>query len=353
VLNTNRSWTDTDRDYFPDCDLANLARNGECGPTDNAAFGQAALNTVPEQGFMEGYGKRQYNWQASIGIEHEVVRGVALSATYYRRWFGNFTVTDNTLVSPSDYDQYCITAPSDDRLGAISGSRICGLYDINPAKFGQVASVTGLAEKFGKPTEVYNGFDLNIAARFGKGGSLTGGWNVGNTFVSGAAGGTTFSKTNNCFVVDSPQQLYNCESQNPYQHRVRLSGSYPLPWDLRVAAVFQSLPSANYAANYTVSSAVIAQSLGRPLAGGTANATIDLLPQGSAYLDERITQVDLRLTKTVRFGGARRVQLNMDAFNLFNGSTVLQVNSTFGANWLKPTQILDARLLKFSLQVDF
>ena len=277
---------------------------------------------------------------------------MAISATYYRRWFGNFTVTDNTLVTPSDYDQYCITAPTDPRLGSISNSQICGLYDINPAKFGQVSNAVGLADKFGDPSEVYNGFDLNLAARFGKGGTLSGGWNIGNTFVSGSVVGTTFSKTDNCFVVDSPQQLYNCESQNPYQSRIKFNGSYPLPWDFRVAAVFQSLPAANYGANYTVSSAAIQPSLGRPLAGSTANVTIDLLPQGANYLDERITQVDVRLTKLFRFA-SRKLQANLDVFNLFNSSTVLQVNSTYGQNWLKPTQILDGRLLKFGVQFDF
>jgi Carboxypeptidase regulatory-like domain len=352
VLSTNRTWSDSDSDFFPDCDLKNTGRNGECGPMDNASFGQIALNTVPEAGFMNGFGKRQYNWQASAGVDHELRPGMAISATYYRRWFGNFTVTDNTLVSPSDYDPYCITAPSDARLGSIAGSQICGLYDINPTKFGQVANVVGLASKFGNPTEVYNGFDLNFAARFGKGGRVSGGWNIGNTFVSGAAGGTTFSKTDNCFVVDSPQQLYNCKSENPYQSRIRFNGWYPLPWDLQVAATFQSLPAANYGASYTVSNAAIQPSLGRALAGGTNNVTIDLLPQGAAYLDNRITQLDLRLTKMLRLG-ARKLQANVDLFNVFNSSTVLQVNSTYGPNWLMPTQILDARLLKFSVQIDF
>jgi hypothetical protein len=351
VLNTNRTWGDADGDFFPDCNLTDLARNGECGPADNTAFGQAGPNTVPDSGFMSGFGKRQYNWQASAGIEHELRPGMAISGTYYRRWFGNFTVTDNTLVTPADYDPFCITAPTDARLGSISGTQICGLYDINPTKFGQVSNVVGLADKFGNPTEVYNGFDLNLAARFGKGGTLSGGWNIGNTFVSGSVVGTTFSATDNCFVVDSPQQLYNCKSQNPYQSRIRFNGSYPLPWDLRVAAVFQNLPAANYGASFTVPSAAIAPSLGRPLAG-TTNATIDLLPAGAAYLDGRINQLDVRMTKIVRFAG-RKLQANLDLFNLFNSSAVLQVNSTYGPNWLRPTQILDARMLKFGVQVDF
>jgi len=250
-------------------------------------------------------------------------------------------------------DPYCITAPTDSRLGSISGSQICGLHDINPNRFGQVANVVGLADKFGNPTEIYNGLDLNIAARFGRGGTLSGGWNIGNTFVSGAAGGTTFSNTNNCFVVDSPQQLYHCQSENPYQNRIRMNGSYPLPFDLQVAAVYQSLPAANYAALSSVSTTAIQPSLGRPLAGGTRNVTIDLLGTGAAYLDQRINQLDLRMTKMFRLPGRNRVRANIDLYNAFKVSTVLNVISTYGSRWLQPTQILDGRLLKFSAQIDF
>jgi len=44
---------------------------------------------------------------------------------------------------------------------------------------------------------------------------------------------------------------------------------------------------------------------------------------------------------------------NVDVFNLFNASTVLNMNTTYGTSWLKPTQILDARLVKLSFQIDF
>jgi hypothetical protein len=353
VLNTTRAWTDTNQDFFPNCDLATPSTNGECGPMANSSFGQDQFNNVPEPGFMTGFGKRAYNWQASVGVDHELRPGVAIQAAYYRRWFGNFTAVDNTLVTPADYDPYCITTPADSRLGSISGSQICGLYDIKPEAFGRVYTVTGLASKFGKETEVYNGVDLNIGARFGKGGTLSGGWNLGNTFVAGSVSGVTFSKSNRCYVVDSPQQLFNCESQNPYQSRFRFNGSYPLPGGVQVAGVYQSLPGASYAANYTVATTAIQPSLGRPLAGGTRNVTIDLLPRGSSYIDERINQLDLRLTKFIRVPGRNRIQANVDVYNLFNGNNPLQVNQTYGPSWLKPTQVLDARFVKLSVQLDF
>ncbi len=170
--------------------------------------------------------------------------------------------------------------------------------------------------------------------------------------MSGSAGGTTFSGTDNCFVVDSPQQLYNCKSQNPYQHRIRLNGSYPLPWHSQVAATFQNIPAANYAANFTVPNAAIQPSLGRPLAG-TTNVTIDLLPAGSAYLSTIASRNWMSGSRRCCASARRTLQANVDLYNALNASTVLQVNSTYGPNWLMPTQILDARLLKFSVQVDF
>ena len=51
------------------------------------------------------------------------------------------------------------------------------------------------------------------------------------------------------------------------------------------------------------------------------------------------------------------LQANVDLYNAFNASTVLGLNNTFSTagqnNWQQPTQILDARLLKLSVQVDF
>jgi hypothetical protein len=40
-------------------------------------------------------------------------------------------------------------------------------------------------------------------------------------------------------------------------------------------------------------------------------------------------------------------------YNLFNANPVLALNNTFGPQWQRPTQILQGRLLKFGVQVDF
>ena len=62
----------------------------------------------------------------------------------------------------------------------------------------------------------------------------------------------------------------------------------------------------------------------------------------------------------LKFGG-KRVQANFDLYNVFNASPVVTFNSTYGtfgsatagSVYRQPTQILDGRLAKFSVQFDF
>lgn len=351
IASATRSWNDTDGDFIPDCALTNTASNGECGPLNPNTFGTLQIRSVPDQNWIRGWGKRDYNWRTSLTLDHQISNAAAINIGYFRTWYGNQIVTDNLLVTPEDFDPYCVTAPSDPRLGGLSGSQICGLYDIKPALFGQVNSVVGLVSKFGQYTDVYNGVDVNGVGRVGPV-NFSGGWNIGNTFTSGNVNGITFAKTKRCFVVDSPQELFNCESGNPYQNRFKVNGSLALPRDVQAAFVYQNLPGAGYTALTTFTNAQIAPGLGRNLAGNTANVQVDLLPAGSKYLEDRINQLDLRASKILHVHGSR-LQANFDVFNVFNANTIVGVNGTVGPNWLVPTAILDGRLMKVSFQIDF
>ena len=296
-------------------------------------------------------GKRPYNWQTSVNIDREVIPNLVVNAGYFRTWYGNFMVTDNLRVTPADYSPYCVTVPVDSRL-PLSGQQLCGLYDINPSAFGQVSNQISRNEGYGDHKEIYNGVDVNFQLRIREKATLGGGWNIGNAVQLGiAAGGSASAGTDSCYVVDSPQQLFNCKVDVPYQSRIKINGSYTFPHGIQVAAVTQSNPGANYSANRAYSLAEIQPSLGRPLAGGVAAVTIPLVKPLSVF-GPRINQIDLRGTKIVRLG-ASRIQLNVDAYNLFNVNTPVTLFGTFNARWGQPTQVLDGRLIKFSAQVDF
>jgi hypothetical protein len=345
VVSATRSWNDANRDYIPDCDFTVTGANGECGALSNVNFGKANPNvTQYDPALIHGYGKRSNNWETSASIQHELLRGTSVTVGYYRRYYANFTVTDNLAVTPADYDPYCITAPVDGRLPAsVSGSQLCGFYDVKAAKFGQSTNFTTFADHFGKQTEIFNGVDLSGSARLGRGAQAAGGVSFGRT------------STNRCFVVDSPQETVNCDVRPPFQPNIKAIAVLPLPWwSLQTSLALQSVPGPMITATYTARNAEISPSLGRNLSSGTSGtATVELIKPGTLY-SPRVNQLDLSLAKIIKLQGAA-LKASLGVFNIFNASDIQQVNLSYSptSNWPQPTVTLDARSAQFSVQLDF
>ncbi|MQA31130.1 MAG: TonB-dependent receptor plug domain-containing protein [Luteitalea sp.] len=348
VNTVNRSWSDGNVNYVPDCDLRSPLGNGECGPFSDSGFGQSRITTRYADEAIHGFRSRDSNWDSAVEIQHEIARGVSLTGGYYRNWYNNFRVTDNLVAAPDDYSPFCITAPLDSRLPGGGGYPVCGLYDLAPAKFGQVDNLVTQASNYGRQRRVSNFFNASINTRLGQGIRLGGGLDTGRTL------------NDNCFVVDSPQQLLNCHVVTPFKAtaQVKVHGSYTLPADLVVSGVFQSLPGPQVQANYPATNSQIRPSLGRDLAGCrtgvtcTSTATVPLIAPMTLF-EDRQSQLDLRVSKVVRVGTRVRLQANLDLYNVLNSHSILAVNNTFGSQWRRPTSILDARLVQVGGQLSF
>jgi hypothetical protein len=153
-------------------------------------------------------------------------------------------------------------------------------------------------------------------------------------------------------VASTQQSTQYCHVETPFLTQAKLFATYNVPkLGVGIAATLQNLPGPMITANYIANNTVVSPSLGRPLAGGVANTTVNLVQPGTIY-GERLNQLDLRLTKDFRFGGARLFRANLDIYNLANANPVRAVNANY-ASWLIPTSILDARLFKVSAQFDF
>src|SRR5262249_49939978 len=139
------------------------------------------------------------------------------------------------------------------------GNQLCGLYNLNTSKFGQVNNLVTQISNFGTQIERFNGIDIGVKARFGRGGLLAGGISSGRLELG------------NCVIVDSPQAARPgyCDVVPPWSAgtQIKLNGLYPLPWDTEVSAVFQNLPGIPISANYVATNAQVAPSLGRNLSG--------------------------------------------------------------------------------------
>ncbi len=346
IERVTRSWTDRSpvgsaNYYTPQCDLTNSRANGDCGTISDLRFGQGVgINYDPAT--KGGWFNAMYNWEFSTAIQHQLASRVGMEFAYYRRWYGNFAVTANRAVMPADWSPYSITAPVNALLPNGGGYAVSGLYDLNPNKVGVTDNYVTMSSNFGNQIQHWNGFDLNINARPSGGILLQGGMSTGRT------------STDTCDIVGktggNPSQLY-CHVDTPFLTQVKFIGSYTVPRvDVRVSSTFQSVPGPQILANYIVSSATIAPSLGRPLSGGAANATINIVAPGSLYGD-RMNEVDFRFSKLLDFRKTRTT-ISLDLYNAFNNSVVTNLSSNY-ANWQQPQGILPARLVEISARFDF
>jgi hypothetical protein len=352
VSTATRTWQDLNRNFDPDCNLLNPDANGECGAISNRSFGSTVTpTTIQDPATLHGWGTRDYNWEISTGVQRELRAGVSASATYFRRWYGNFLATNNRLLGPSDFDPYCVTAPVDSRLPGGGGNQICGLYDIRPALFGRVDNLVTSAETFGKRTEVYDGLDFTLNARLPRGILVQGGANTGRVKTDDCAirSSSALATSDPVAKPESPDTRF-CRVTPPFQMDVKFAVSYPLPWNVQVSGTFQSSPGPEITASWAAPNTVVQPSLGRPLASGNT-ATVALMEPGTLYGD-RFNQVDARVTKIIRFGGTS-LRGMVDVYNVFNSGAVLALNTTFGPRWQQPLTVLSGRFVKFGVQVDF
>ena len=344
-----RAWADFNGDGLPQGDPTNPLPNGELvSPTDSPTFGQSVRTQFQDSNVLVE--NRPYTWQYNVGIDQEVRDNVRVSVNYFRTAHYNQQVNHNENRDPSQFDPYCVTAPGG--LPGVGGQEVCGFADVNFAAQPIAARNVFKNDKaFGvDQTEVYNGVDFTVNARFANGALIQGGYNLGETV------------NDECFVVNTPQELYQCRVVIPIagNQQVKFSGSYPLPYGVTLSGVFQNIPGVAVLANARFSNADIAPSLGRNLSGCPAptgacpagvSVVLPMLEPGSEY-EERLTQVDLRLLKDFA-GDFGRIRVTFDLYNLFNANTVLGRNNTFGpggAGWGQPTNILTGRLIKLGGQ---
>jgi hypothetical protein len=377
INSVNRAWNDANGNYVPDCELTNFSANGECGPIDNVNFGRLNPSAIRyDDGLIRGFGKRDYFWDLTLELQHELRSGTSATAGYYRNWtdhFGTGVLTggganigwpsghlDNLAVTPVDFQPYCVTAPVDPRLPGGGGYQVCGLYDVVPAKFGVGDRVFRRASDFERPdggkgkSTHSDFFTFSVASRMGSQATL------------GASVDTGRTEIDQCLVVDSPQELLNCRVVKPFrsQTQIKINGSYELPGGFSVSGVLQNLSGITYNANMTVLNADIAPSLGRNLAAcGTravCTASVDVpLVAPFTLFEPRRMLIDLRVSRSFPLGPSARLRANFDIYNVLNDSSLLGVNNTYGPNWRKPVVgtfdggLVDGRLLQIGAQLTF
>jgi carboxypeptidase family protein len=379
----SRNWTDTNGNYIVDCNILNPAAQtvpgGDvCGAvTGNSLnFGQPGTSTRVNPALLNGWNVRPSDSQFGINLQQELAPRVSLEVGYNRRWWNNFTVTDNTLVGPNDYEKWTLTAPTDSRLPGGGGYPIT-MYTMTAAAAARGAdNYVTFETDYGPPRINYwHGVDVTVNARLK--GSLT------------LQAGTTTGRAinDNCssvLNVDSPDPRY-CRQVDPVETTVRGSASYMVPKvGVQVSATVRSQPPIIFqannatiftgiqptntvpantptAANWNVPNTVVLAALGHLPPGAliTGTTQVPLLDNANKiFADTRRTQIDMRFAKILRFSG-QRLDIGVDLQNLLNTNygTVFEAQYAYGVanggTWLNPTTILGPRFVRVNLTFSF
>jgi hypothetical protein len=305
-----RTWSDLNKD--------DVAQENEIGPSRNNAFG-VRRNQNPDPGI-----KRPYQRVWDIGIQHEVLKGLAVSVSYNQRSFYNIIWTQNLSIPYSQYTPVSIPDPQ-------GNGQTITVYNVNRAVFGQVNE---LDTNSNVNTRVYKGVDVSVAWRFPGGGTLIGGTSTGRTL------------TNTCDVEDPNNQRFCDYNQYdvPLQTLFKLSGTYPLPYGVRLSATFQHTPGSERTITYLVTTAQVPTLV-------AASVTERLNAPGSIYNDT-VNQTDFTITKTFR-RARYELRPELSLFNLFNANPVTAQTNSFGPALGNAISILPQRMARLGLAVKF
>jgi hypothetical protein len=366
---TDRSWFDANGNYVADCNLNNPSANGECGPWANQNFGKASSGTIVNPAVLEGWGSRPYDWQVAVSLQQEVLPRVSAEVGYHRRSWGNFYYTDNRAVGANDFDTVTITAP---RLATLpdGGGYPVSFYVVKDAKFGAVDNYFTFAQDYGDVTYYWHGLDYDVKARMGNGLVIQGGATTGRGIRDTCEVQALLPESTLAVGFGAGiNQIEACAVNEAWQTNARGLASYTVPRvDVQVSAILRSLANTmpqtdqnavatnglSLNANHDVTTARVQAALGRPLPGGAATQSVNIVRQGQVF-GPRINTVDLRVTKVLRLAG-KRANVGLDLYNLFNGNTGTAFNQNFGTDgavWLRPTAVLTPRFLRFNVTVDF
>jgi hypothetical protein len=393
----NRGWVDGNNNRVVDCDLLNQQRqnNLAAGGDDCVAVGGVDVNfgnpnpnsTIVNPAILEGWGVRPYDWQFGASIQQQLMPRLSVEVSYNRRSFGNFFVTDNQRTTATDYEKWTVSVPQDPLLPDAGSTAT--YYNVTQAANNRGAQNYQTFETDFAParTQYWHGVNVSLNARLRNGLTVQGGTGTGrgvyNTCELFAAlpellaptlqGGLATNGTAN-------QRIESCDVQEPWLTSFRGLAAYTIPKiDVLISANMRSVPGANLGmgstsatngtslnASYNVPNLVVQQTLNRLPANGLANGTttVNLNLPAQTY-GERVTQVDMRFAKILRFG-RMRADVGIDLYNVFNTSDQTAYLQTYdyatngGAtsavtsdNYLRPTAIVSPRFARFNVRVDF
>jgi hypothetical protein len=292
-----------------------------------------------------------YSDEVTAGVERQLARDMRVGVMYYHRTNRKQIGLRNLAAPPSAYTPFQVTVPN-----GPGGTRTnpkptrVTVYNLKPEFNGKQNNV--IDNQSYLDTD-YDGVELTAQKRLSHNWQVTAGLTIGKNeggLNSPIVGDRGQSLGNGNDLNDPNFTLYNRGIVgNDSKVAFRLSGIYHAPWDIIAAGSLVSNGGYPYISTFSVSRTLAAAS-GVALTRGSQ--TVVLSERGDERLDT-VTLVDLRLSRAFRFPGGRKIEPQLDIFNLTNSAVADATTVGVGNTYLYPSSIVSPRIMKIGLSVTF
>jgi hypothetical protein len=324
-------WNDLNGDLLVTRNEIDFARGFRATPSANYDASNPSAVTTPAT--VDPNLENDITDEFVIGVDHELMSDFAIGVSYIWRKYHNFQDDYRVGIDSSAYTPVTYTDPCGNTLCSAPSYTVTYYQRANP-----LAAQTVLRNY--DSHRDYNGLEVTARKRLSDRWLLNSSFTLNSTVIN-YGGPNDFSTSADPTNFEQTQGA-DSSGLNGAKWTAKLSGMYQLPWNMTISAFYNLRDGQQF--NRTV------QTPNRTGSGGTANVLIER--QGTSHYPN-FSQLDLHFDKGWMFG-SRRLQFNVDVFNLTNASTVLGRQTrqdTSNANYV--TSILAPRVARFGLKVNF
>ncbi|MGH9201022.1 MAG: hypothetical protein ACRD2A_07285, partial [Vicinamibacterales bacterium] len=304
-----------------------------------ANFGTAALNE---------YGKypRTWNLESGLELQHELLSGLSLSASWWRGSFRNLTTTINQSWSLSDYSPYTWYNP-------LTGQP----FTVYSRSLAAASRPTRNLDTFDpERRDVYESFNFEGNWRMPGGGRVFGGIAIERERIS------------SCTSPDDPNYgglgealCDDFKLDIPFRPTFKMAASREIRWGVNLSMAFQNnnSPTSTRTMAVTRGTTRYPASCPAPCPAGAIIMPTGVFGQTSITYNhaavrqtsvERIVQLDFKVSRTFRFGRVT-VLPTFEVFNINNSDAIISYISTsaLSSSYLAPNSIMQGRMYGISV----
>jgi hypothetical protein len=302
-----RPWRDTNGDRIPQLTELGASTGFNLGTTNR---------------YDSSVGRPHTN-EYSIELEQQLPGQILATVGYFRKDVRDAIGSRNLAVPTASYIPLNVTE-------VVSG-RAVTVYNQAPETRGRFDV---LWDNFSELNSTFHGVDVTFTKRMSNRwmalGGVSFGRNMGDIYDTGDLNNPNFMFRRGIIGNDVPVSI-------------KASGTYQLPYDISATASFQHATGLPQQTTVLVTAATVVLT--------QVSQSLVVEPRATNRYDE-VNQMDISIRKTFRFG-RRSIEPVLDIYNLFNSDVALMQITQLGPTYLRTRGIIDGRMVKLGVTVDF